>query len=51
MKLRYLFIILACFLVAGLVEVPAQTIEPVIIHGPTTTVVCFELSPGVWSCQ
>ena len=49
MKLRYLFIILACLLVAALVEVPAQ--EPVIIDTPTTTTICIESSPGMWVCS
>lgn len=50
--IKWLLILAACFLAMMLVEeVPAQTMEPVIINTPTGTTVCVEVMKGVWSCS
>ena len=51
LKWRWIVILVACVLTMAWIEVPAQTMEMVIINGPTTTTVCVEVSPGMWSCS
>ena len=50
LKCRWIVLLVLCVLAMMLVEeTPAQ--EMIIVDTPATVVVCFEASPGFWSCS